>query len=160
MYEEHASLLLRFAARLLGGDWHRAEDLVQEAVLRAWRHSAELAADPERARPWLFTVVRNLAIDDHRARRLRPAQLTPFDNCDIPVEDEIERTLTSQVVQKALQDLSDQHREIIKYMYYLGCSVAQASELLGIPPGTVKSRSYYAVRALKEALLERGVGSD
>jgi RNA polymerase sigma-70 factor (ECF subfamily) len=60
------------------------------------------------------------------------------------------------VVLEALRDLNEQQRTVIQLMYYLECSVAQAAEHLGIPSGTVKSRAFYAMRALRKALEERG----
>ncbi|PJE95491.1 RNA polymerase [Streptomyces carminius] len=157
LYARHGTLLLRYAARLLGGDWHKAEDILQETAARAWRHSAVLDGDAREARPWLFTVVRNLVIDHHRSCRLRPVEFMALEELDATVEDGMDRALTSQVVTEALQDLSGQHREVIRLMYYLEYSVAQTAEYLGIPPGTVKSRTYYAMRALRRALRERGL---
>ncbi len=61
------------------------------------------------------------------------------------------------LVADALRQLSPQHREVLLECYYRGCSVAQAAQRLGVPPGTVKSRTYYALRALRLALEERGV---
>ncbi|MCX4993611.1 sigma-70 family RNA polymerase sigma factor [Streptomyces sp. NBC_00568] len=159
LYAEHGTLLLRYAARLLGGDWHRAEDILQEATFRAWKHASTLGMKVEEARPWLYTVVKNLIIDHHRARKIRPPESMSLELLEASVADEADRLLTSQVVLEALDELTEQHREIIKLMYYLECSVAQVSEHLGIPPGTVKSRSYYALRALKKALASRGVTS-
>ncbi|WP_217144826.1 sigma-70 family RNA polymerase sigma factor [Streptomyces sp. AC627_RSS907] len=157
LYAEHGTPLLRYAARLLGGDWHRAEDVLQEAALRAWKHAEELGLKVEEARPWMFTVVRNLAIDHHRARRIRPPETPSVELRDLSVEDGTDRVLMSQAVLEALAELTDQHREVIQLMYYLECSVAQAAEYLGVPPGTVKSRSYYALRALRKVLEERGI---
>ncbi len=157
LYAEHGTLLLRYAARLLGGDWHRAEDILQEAAVRAWKHASTLGMNVIEARPWLYTVVKNLVIDQHRARKIRPAETLSLELLDLSVADGTERLLTSQVVIEALDELTDQHREIIKLMYYLECSVAQVSAHLSIPAGTVKSRSYYALRALRKALSDRGV---
>jgi len=53
--------------------------------------------------------------------------------------------------------LSPEHRAVLVETYYHGASVAQAAKTLGIPPGTVKSRTYYALRALRLACEERGV---
>lgn len=159
VYQQHSGLLLRYAARLVGGDWHLAEDLVQEAATRGWVYftSVDPDAEAEKVRPWLFTVVRNLAIDQHRARRARPAEQMSLEEVDVAGVDETERALTSYVVAEAFEELSEQHREVVRCMYYLGYSVAQASEYLGIPPGTVKSRCYYAIRSLKKALHQRGL---
>ena len=69
LYAEHGGALLRYALHLTGGDRQRAEDLVQETIVRAWRHPDALSDRP--ARPWLFAVARNLAVDAHRARQAR-----------------------------------------------------------------------------------------
>jgi RNA polymerase sigma-70 factor, ECF subfamily len=61
LYAEHAGPLLRYAMHLMSGDRQRAEDIVQETLLRAWQHPEAIADRP--ARPWLFAVARNLAID-------------------------------------------------------------------------------------------------
>ncbi|MER8226442.1 sigma-70 family RNA polymerase sigma factor [Streptomyces sp. NPDC094143] len=157
LYAEHGKALLSYAARQLGNDWHRAQDVLQDAAVRAWRHAGSLGLTPEAMRPWLFRVVRNLVIDDYRARALRPSVPDPLDDLLVSVGDDVDRLLTAHVVQEALEDLTAQQREILREMYFNGHSVAHVSELLGIPTGTVKSRSYYAMRALKKALTARGV---
>ena len=75
----------------------------------------------------------------------------------IPGLDEVEHTLDRVVVTDALRSLSPEHRAVLVETYYRGRSVAEAATVLGIPPGTVKSRCYYALRALGLALAERGV---
>lgn len=157
LYAEHGTPLLRFAARLLDGDWHRAEDILQEAVVRAWKHASALDMKVEEARPWLFTVVKNLVIDHHRARRIRPPENVSAELLDVPVQDAVDRLLTSHMVREAFDGLSEQHREIVRLMYVQQYSVAQVAAQLGIPQGTVKSRSYYALRALRKALADRNV---
>ncbi|GGX32218.1 sigma-70 family RNA polymerase sigma factor [Streptomyces lomondensis] len=157
LYAEHGTLLLSFAARLLDGDWHRAEDVLQEAMVRAWKHASTLGMKVEEARPWLFTVVKNLVIDHHRARRIRPPENGSVELLDVPVQDAVDRLLTSHVVREAFDELREQHREIVRLMYVEERSVAQVAAQLGIPQGTVKSRSYYALRALRKALAGRNV---
>ncbi|MER6712950.1 MULTISPECIES: sigma-70 family RNA polymerase sigma factor [unclassified Streptomyces] len=157
VYARHGTVLLRYAVRRLRGDWHRAEDILQEAVVRAWSHGGALGTAPETMRPWLFTVVRNLLIDDHRAQVLRPLAADALEDTDVPVADEVNRLLTGHVVTDALDDLTERQRGILRHLYFDGSSVAQVSELLGIPQGTVKSRAHYAIRALRRALAARGV---
>ncbi|MEU5282318.1 sigma-70 family RNA polymerase sigma factor [Streptomyces asoensis] len=156
VYDEYGPELLRYAARLLDGDWHKAEDILQETAARAWKHAAFLQTQEDGLRPWLFTVTRNLALDYHRARRLRPLHLMPVDELEA-VWESPDYVLTLHVVLEALKDLTEQQQTIIRLMYYLECSVAQAAEYLGIRPGTVKSRAFYAMRALRKALEVRGV---
>jgi RNA polymerase sigma-70 factor (ECF subfamily) len=155
LYADHGGPLLGYALRLTGGDRQHAEDIVQETLLRAWRHPDALTGRP--VRPWLFTVARNLVVDAHRARQSRPAEAGDSALASIPAADDIDRALESWTVAEAMADLSAQHRAVIIETYYRGCSVAEAATVLGIPPGTVKSRTYYALRALKLALEERGL---
>lgn len=155
LYAEHGGALLRYALRLTGGDRHRAEDLVQETIVRAWRHPRAVTDRP--ARPWLFAVARNLAVDAYRARRSRPTEVGQAVLETLPAEDDPDRALESWTVVQALATLRPDHRNVIVETYYLGCSVSEAAAALGIPAGTVKSRTFYALKALKLALQERGL---
>lgn len=152
----HGPVLLRYALSLVDRDVHRAEDLVQEAVLRAWRGWEARDTPAEKMRPWLFTVVRRLAIDAHRARGARPAEVPQDRAQDPPVADAAERVVTAQVVADALRDLTPTQREVLVHIHYLGRSVNETAGILGVPAGTVKSRTHKAVRALRERLLARG----
>jgi RNA polymerase sigma-70 factor (ECF subfamily) len=157
LYDGHAPVLLAYALRLTNGDRTRAEDIVQETLLRAWRNLEVLDDDVRPVRPWLFTVAQRLAIDAHRARHARPPEVGDAALAAVPSLDDLEQTLDRILVVDALQALSQEHRAVIVETYYRGRSVAEAATVLGIPPGTVKSRCYYALRALKLALTERGV---
>ena len=155
LYAEHAAALLRFTLRMTDGDRQRAEDIVQETLLRAWLHPEAIAERP--ARPWLFAVARNLAVDAHRARKARPQEVGEGALNLVPVPDEADRVLESWAVADALSALRPDHRQVLLETYYRGRSVAEAAAVLGIPAGTVKSRAFYALRALRLALEERGL---
>lgn len=155
LHDEHAGALLRYAMYLTGGDRQRAEDVVQEVLLRAWQHPDAVAGQP--ARPWLFTVARNLVIDGQRARRARPQEVGEAALGQRPAPDDVDRALESWGVADALASLRPDHRRVLFETYYKGSSVAEAATVLGIPPGTVKSRTFYALKALKLALEERGL---
>lgn len=156
LYAEHAGPLLGYVLRLTGGDRQRAEDVVQETLLRAWRHPEALSGRP--VRPWLFTVARNLVVDDHRARRARPREVGEGALAAMPSErPDLDRVLESWAVAEAVASLRLEHRSVLLETFYRGRSVAEAAAVLGIPSGTVKSRTYYALRALRLALEERGL---
>jgi len=156
LLDEHGSALLGYATRLTG-DRALAEDVVQETLVRAWRHAAKL--DPERGpvRPWLFTVAKNVVIDQARARQARPAEVGDTALQAVPAGDELERAVETWTVAEALASLSADHRAVLLETYYRGSSVAEAAARLGIPAGTVKSRAFYALRELKLRLQEQGV---
>jgi len=107
--------------------------------------------------PWLATIARRIVIDGRRHRRARPPEVGdgPLEN--LPAADGLERVLRKVVVADALASLSDAHREVLTETVLRDRTVAQAAEVLGVPVGTVKSRVYYALRALRVALEERGV---
>jgi RNA polymerase sigma-70 factor (ECF subfamily) len=155
LYYEHSGPLLRYALHLTSGDRQRAEDIVQETLLRAWLHPDAIVSRP--ARPWLFAVARNLAVDAHRARQARPHEVGEAALQMSAAPDTADRALESWAVADALRELRPDHRAVLLETYYHGRSVAEAAKMLGIPAGTVKSRTFYALRALKLALEERGL---
>ena len=158
LYDEHAAALWRYALRLTG-DRARAEDVVQETLLRAWQHP-EVTDDSERsARAWLFTVARNMIIDERRSSRFRN-EVTSLDGSAAPEHagpDEVNSALDRMLIGDAMAQLSAEHRAVIRRSYYLGWTTAQIAEDLQIAEGTVKSRLHYALRALRLALQEKGV---
>ena len=93
LYDEHARPLLGYAMRLTNGDRHRAEDVVQETLLRAWRHPEAIHRSPDAVRPWLFTVARHIAVDAYRARRARPSEGRPEGLETVAVDDDVDRAL-------------------------------------------------------------------
>ncbi len=156
LYAEHAAALLGYVMRLTG-DRHQAEDVVQETLLRAWRHPEALSGERGSPGAWLRTVARHLVVDAARARRARPHEVGDAPLAAVTVDDGTDRAVLAWEVTEALQTLSEPHRAVLLETYVRGHSVAGAARALGIPSGTVKSRTHYALRALRLALEERGV---
>ncbi len=156
LYDEHAPALWRYALRLTS-DRSRAEEVVQETLLRAWQHP-EVVGDTERsARAWLFTVARNLVIDESRSARAR-THTTSLDQAPEPASpEETNAALDRLLIADALAQLSADHRAVVCRSYYRGWTTAQIATDLGIAEGTVKSRLHYAVRAMRLTLQEMGV---
>jgi RNA polymerase sigma-70 factor (ECF subfamily) len=157
LYREHAGPLIGYVLRLTGGDRQRAEDVVQETLLRAWRHPEALLRAGDSPRGWLCTVARHLVIDGARFRRARPPEVGEAALASVPADDQLEHALLSWEVADALEALRPDHRAVLLHTYYQDLSVAQTAAALGVPAGTVKSRTYYALRALRLVLEERGL---
>jgi RNA polymerase sigma-70 factor (ECF subfamily) len=124
-------------------------------MLRAWRNPQVLEQGSGSARGWLFTVAKRIVIDEWRTARSRRERVTD----EVPEQttaDEADATVDRHLVMAALRTLSPEHRAVLHECYFRGSSVAEAAQALGIPPGTVKSRTHYAMRALKLALEEMG----
>jgi RNA polymerase sigma-70 factor (ECF subfamily) len=130
---------------------------VDEKLEGAWGEKPALERSQGDVRPWRVNEARNHLIAEWRTKRSQ-SELTV---ADVPeVGDEVDRTdqlLLSWVVADALTRLSTEHRAVLMECYYGGRSVAEASRRLGGPEGTVKSRTHYALRALRLALQEMGV---
>ncbi len=152
LWQLHGGALLRFALKLTLGDRQRAEDIVQETLMRAWRHPEVVDGREQAIRSWLFTITRHVAIDLWRARS-RNEEVIDDEELDRPDPAErIEQAVIAMDVQAALAQLTPEHRHVIVEMYFHGRQVTEIAQALGIPAGTVKSRAYYAIRHLKRVL--------
>ncbi|MDH6223234.1 RNA polymerase sigma-70 factor (ECF subfamily) [Streptomyces sp. MJP52] len=154
LQREHGRPLFALLLRLCDGDRQRAEDLVQETLVRAWQNPDALHDDAfDSVRPWLLTVARRLAIDARRARQARPAEVgdAVLENARV-CADHADRSAAMLDVREAVRRLSPEHRDVLVLVYFRGASVAEAAAALGIPAGTVKSRAYYGLRALRRVL--------
>jgi RNA polymerase sigma-70 factor (ECF subfamily) len=153
LHEQHADALWGYALRLTGDDRGRAQDVVQETLLRACRNPPVLDPAYGSPRPWLYIVARNIVIDEWRTRR--PETVTDRIP-EPPTGDAGQHVVNRHLVAAALRRLSQEHRDVLRECYFRGSSVAQAAQALGIAPGTVKSRTYYALRTLRLAIEELG----
>jgi RNA polymerase sigma-70 factor (ECF subfamily) len=154
-YAAHAGELYGFALRSLE-DPGLAEEAVQETFLRAWRAGDRFDPDLGSLRTWLFAILRNVVIDLGRARAARPSVGT-----DLPERghEPFEDVLLSWQVEEGLRRIGEQHRRVLVETYLRGRPYAEVAAELGVPEGTIKSRVYYGLRALRNALEEMGYES-
>ncbi|MGA5817770.1 sigma-70 family RNA polymerase sigma factor [Kitasatospora sp. NPDC094028] len=157
----HRRAVHGYLAKRTLGDAQLAEDLTQETFVRAWHHPEILSAQQGTPLRWLYRVARNLLIDHLRARGSRPTEVGSPDLTVFAEEpalgNEIDRLLNNWSVRQALSSLTEAHRAVLTEIYFNHRSLSETAELLGVPEGTVKSRCFYAIRALRLALREHGL---
>jgi len=152
LYAEHGPALLRLATMLTSGDRGRAEDLVQETMLRAWTHRANLDIQRRSPRPWLITVARHLAVDAHRARQARPPEAELDDDLALAGGQQADAIIDEADVRTAVAALPAAQRQVLIEIYYRDRSVTETAHIMQIPTGTVRSRTFYGLRALRRIL--------
>jgi len=151
-YAAHSGELYGFALRSLS-DSGLAEEAVQETFVRAWRAGERFDPQIGSLRTWLFAILRNVVIDLSRARAARPPVAAEgAEQGHDPLDD----ALLAWQVEEALRRIGPQHREVIVETHYRGRPYAELATELGVPEGTIKSRVYYGLRALRNALEEMG----
>ncbi len=158
-YAAHGAELYRAACRSLR-DSHLAEEAVQETFMRAWRAADRFDDRIGSLRTWLFAILRNTIIDLARADAVRPLRAVRGDGASElgqPVDaGELDRALLAWQVEEALGRLSEDHRRVLVEVHLNGRPLGDVAAELGVPVGTVKSRGYYALRALRVVLEELG----
>jgi RNA polymerase sigma-70 factor, ECF subfamily len=154
LYDVYAGPLYGFGFRRLG-DRALAEELVQTVMTRLWQRADRYQPARGSVRTWVFAIARNVAVDLHR-RRPRALAVAELPDA-VDTVDELEDLVRAEAVRAALERLSDEHREVLRLAYDAGLTQRQIAERLGIPVGTVKSRTYYALKAFRLACQELGV---
>lgn len=151
-YRAHGGELFGFAMRALGDDG-LAEEAVQETFVRAWRSRHRF--DPARGsvRTWLFAILRNAVADTRGSRSLSHGS----EQDEAAGSDTLERQLLAWQVEEALRRIGEGHRRVLVEVTLRGRTYEEVAHELGVPLGTVKSRVYYGLRALRNVLQEMGV---
>ncbi len=154
LYDRYAARLMGFGVRLLG-DRSLAEELVQETFVRVWRSAPGFDAERGTVSAWIFTIARNAAVDLQRRRgRQAGAGTSP----ELAVDDAaLESLVTDLTIRDALDALADDHRAVLDLAYVEGLTQSEVADRLAIPLGTVKSRTYHALAAMRVELSARGL---
>ena len=165
-YEAHGAEIYRFALRGLG-DPGAAEDVVQETFLRAWRAADRYDPSLAGLRVWLFAIARNTMIDHHRSSRTGRLHLVDLTDPDLDpsletgrtgrTDDTTDQVLHGWVVQEALHRLSPEHRVALVETHLKDRPYAEVAAEQGVPVGTLRSRVFYGLKAMRVTMDEMGV---
>lgn len=158
LHDAHAPALHAWARRRFA-DPREAEEVVQEALVLAWRKQHQFDPDRGSERAWLFGILRNVAASRHRQNSRRPqlARGEGAEVIDLHAEDELTRAVEDSHIRDAMAALSEEHRGVLIEAYFRGRRVREIASGMEIAEGTVKSRMYYGLRALRSELEQRGV---
>lgn len=154
--DQHGDALFGWAKGRFA-DRRDAEEVVSAALTKAWRNYSQFDESRGSERAWVFGILKTTAVDHYRSSRRHLRSVGTTELADTPVELPIDAMTDSTLVRDGLMSLSNEHREVLVSAYFGGLSVGEIAARVGIPEGTVKSRLYYGMRALRSALEERGV---
>jgi RNA polymerase sigma-70 factor (ECF subfamily) len=144
---------LLVVARLILRDDSRAEDATQEALIGAWTHLAALR-DPARFEAWLHRLLVNACYRQARRDRRRGSfEVSVQPMREAPATRELDTEVANRdQLERGFRRLDAEHRTVLVLHYYLGLSLDEASDVLGVPPGTVRSRLHRAISAMRAGL--------
>lgn len=146
-------------ATLILRDRGRAEDAVQEALVRAWRDLPSLR-DPARLDAWLRRLLVNACHDESRRGRRHESTIRLLPDHDGTTPDATDALADRDALDRGLRELSTHHRAVIVHHYYLGLSLPEVADALDIPVGTAKSRLHHARLALRRVIDPHGQRSE
>jgi RNA polymerase sigma-70 factor (ECF subfamily) len=157
LYRTYSGELFGFALNALG-ERGVAEEVVQEVFTRAWRHADSYDPGRGSVRTWLYQIARHAIIDARRRASVRPAlPLHEPGERDEGTGPTIEQAMLGWQVVSALERLPPEHRQMIRLAHFQGLTMREIAERCDLPVGTVKSRTWYALRSLRLVLEEMGI---
>ena len=151
LYRRYSRPVFGLALRRLG-DRGRAEDAVQETFASIWRAARSYRPERGPGAPWLYAVARNAITDRGRTRTEPPIEVPEEPSPEAGPPERAEAAWTAWRVHRALEELSPNERTVIELAYWSGLSQSEVAEYLGIPLGTVKTRTRSALSRLADAL--------
>jgi RNA polymerase sigma-70 factor (ECF subfamily) len=155
LVRDYTEPLLRYITRLTFNDLQLAEDIVQETFVKVWQRPDVVNNRYSSIGPWLFTVARNLVNDHKRMRMARAIEVSDAELTTVPDQgDPIGDSLQAHAIWQAVARLTPQHRAVLVQVYHHDRSLMDAAKRLGIPVGTVKSRTHHALRSLRTIIDE------
>lgn len=158
LYDRYASIVLGIALKVTG-DQALAEEILQETFWRVWQSAATYQSQLGSFTGWLFRIARNLAIDTHRRRNVRPQAISglegsdpildemPDPNTDVP--EQAQSILKNRQIRKALASLPVVQRQVIEMAYFYGMTRQEIAEATGEALGTIHTRARLALQKLR-----------
>lgn len=160
LYDRYHRRCFSFAVRILGSD-RDAEDAVQESFVRVWRSANNFDARRAKTTTWLFTIVRNLCVDELRRRRSRIGH-EDVETTEIAdsqrTEDDVERVMMGEEVRDALRSLPADQRRAIEMVYFQGLTSQEVGTMLEVPSATIRSRLRLGLLKLGGIMDAKGIG--
>jgi RNA polymerase sigma-70 factor (ECF subfamily) len=159
LYDMYGAAAYSLAVRIVR-DRDLAADVVQNVFLAVWTGATQFDAGRGQPSTWIMTMTHHKAVDMVRReqrRRTEPLDVVDHTATDIPVEEQAWRGVAREHVRAALARLPDPHREVIELAYFAGYTQSELADRLALPIGTVKSRTFAAMRALRETLAAAGM---
>jgi RNA polymerase sigma-70 factor (ECF subfamily) len=157
IFEDRSRTLLHFLKRINFNRPNIAEDLLQETMLKVWQHIDEAPIDDDHIRSWLFTIARNVSVDEARKRRRRPEESESehaiANRSGSP--DPMEIVIATHAMLEAYKNLTPERRRALDEVYVNRRSAEEVANLLAVPEGTVRSRAFYAMQSLRSAVLSK-----
>ena len=152
LYDRYAGMVYAMGLRHLN-DRSLAEDLVQDVFTSVWRKAKSF--DPSKASfmTWIYRMARNRTTDLHRRRRTRPSSAGQEPLIYLSGGDNVRSIAESIDVTEALSRLSPEHQEILVLAYFEGLTQREIASTIGVPLGTIKSRTTAAFRELRKLML-------
>ena len=154
LYRRYGKRLYRVGVQQLGNEG-LAEEMVQETFVRLWRAAGRFDADKASVGTYLYVIARSVAADIRKRPSSRPLMPT-YAVAVPPIPDNVDQIIDSMVVREALDTLGRGHADVIRLAQEEGLTQAQIADRLGLPLGTVKTRTFHGMRALRTALIEGG----
>jgi RNA polymerase sigma-70 factor, ECF subfamily len=151
LYHRYKRPVFGLALRRLG-DRMRAEDAVQETFAAVWRSARTYKPERGAGAPWLFAVARNAIVDRSRNRSEPPGEIPDSATGEPGPDERAEASYVSWRVHRALEELPENERNVIELAYYGGLSQSEVADFLGIPLGTVKTRTRSGLGRLADLL--------
>src|SRR5947208_6560501 len=160
LYDMYGGAAYALALRIVR-DRELSADVVQDAFLTVWRQASKFDAARGQPSTWILTLTHHKAVDTVRRHERRRAEALDeaagAPDQAPPVDEQAWSSVARDQVRRALAKLPDPHREVIELAYFAGYTQSELAERLALPIGTVKSRTFAAMRALRDSLAAAGM---